>query len=201
MGPNQGAGVPAPVDSEGLQWNILPFNVSVSIGGFFNDIVPGWGSGSLVSASIGLVTASVNTSASEPSLPNDSTPTRIQTTLSNTSLLDVTDLLDNDGRLSLQFPSNVTGIEYILFTFYQAHTEYREQEAPGEVIPGVTQSPVTSYRENGSWVVDHFSAAGAQAVAGFWNQYLLDDSTRELLAQVGNYGWEVSLFPLEDLVV
>jgi len=49
LGPNQGAGVPAPLNSEGLLKEILVFNVTISTG-IFDGVVPGWGSGELVSA-------------------------------------------------------------------------------------------------------------------------------------------------------
>ena len=57
IGPNQGAGVPAEFDDEGLQWDLRPFNVTVPIGGRFDGILPGWETGPLVSASTGLVMA------------------------------------------------------------------------------------------------------------------------------------------------
>ena len=46
--------------------------------------------------------------------------------------------------------------------------------------------------ENGSWVVDHYSSTGAQLVIDFWEEYLLDNNTRSLIEEVGNYGWEDS---------
>lgn len=49
LGPNQGAGVPAHPDDEGVMWELWPFNVSVPIGGSFNTVLPGWGTGELVS--------------------------------------------------------------------------------------------------------------------------------------------------------
>lgn len=195
VGPNQGAGVPAPVDSEGLQWNLIMYNVSVPVGGNFTGMLPGFGTGGeLVAATTGLVLSSVYTDAPEPSLPNDGITNRTQVTLSFESLQDVTDQVSASGEISLSFPSNSTasGMEYLLFAFYQEHTEYREQEPPGQIIASVPQSPVTSYVQNGSWVVDHFSTAGAQAVIDFWNTFLLDSGTVALLAEVGQYGWEDS---------
>lgn len=192
IGPNQGAGVPAPVDSEGLQWNLILANKSVPIGGNFSGALPGWGTGELVAATTALVLSSVYTDATEPSLPNDGITNRTQVTLASDSLQDVTSQVSASGEISLSFPSNATGLEYMLFAFYQEHTEYREQEPPGQIISSVPQSPVTSYVQNGSWVVDHFSLAGAQAVIDFWNTYLLDSDTAALLTEVGNYGWEDS---------
>lgn len=42
MGPNQGQGVPAPEASEGLMYDLYPYNISVPIGGSWNGTVPGW---------------------------------------------------------------------------------------------------------------------------------------------------------------
>jgi hypothetical protein len=44
LGPNQGAGVPAPFDSDGLLWDLNFFDVSVPLGGSFNGVLPGWNS-------------------------------------------------------------------------------------------------------------------------------------------------------------
>ena len=183
LGPNNGAGVPAPFDADGLQWDLQPFNVSVPIGKAFGDIVPGWGTGKLVAATIGLV---VNT---------DNSTGGVTFTLAGNSLKDVTENVTADGHLDFASPSNATGEHYVVFAYYLIHTQYREQRSPLDVISGqgVHQSPVTSYVQNGSWVVDHFSARGAEQIQQFWNEYLLNGSdTAELLAEVGRYLWEDS---------
>ncbi|KKY23906.1 putative secreted protein [Phaeomoniella chlamydospora] len=51
---------------------------------------------------------------------------------------------------------------------------------------------VDSNGQNGSWVVDHFSAEGAQLIIDFWPESLLFDNTPDLIRQVGNYMWEDS---------
>ncbi|KAG2170683.1 hypothetical protein VTO58DRAFT_106896 [Aureobasidium pullulans] len=181
LGPNQGAGVPAPYNSDGIQWDLQPFNVTVPIGGKFNDLLPGWGTGPLVSASIGLLTKTTNET------------TAIYKTLSQQSMVDVTNKVNTAGRLIYQFPAGSAGESYVVFAYYLVHTGFMEQRSPLSVIPGVPQSPVTSYVQNGSWVVDHFSTKGAKLVTDFWEQHLLNDSdTSQLLTQVGNYVWEDS---------
>ncbi|KAI5261087.1 hypothetical protein E4T47_09525 [Aureobasidium subglaciale] len=181
MGPNQGAGVPAPYESDGLQWDLQPFNITVPIGGIFDGLLPGWGTGPLVSASSALLTKTTNTSSA------------IRKTLQHQSLTDVTTEVGSDGRLKIQFPSGTSGESYVLFAYYLVHTEFREQRSPGSVIPGVAQSPVTNYVQNGSWVVDHLSEKGAGLVVDFWQRYLLNGSdTIQLLQEVGNYVWEDS---------
>lgn len=182
LGPNQGAGVPAPVNADGLQWDLQPFNVTVPIGGKFDDILPGWGTGPLISASIGLVKSSANISSVETYI------------LAAGSLQDVTETIAADGRLNFNFPS-AKGERFVLFAYYLIHTQYREQQTPELVISGegVQQSPVTSFVQNGSWVVDHFSAKGAQEMETFWKTHLLNGgNTAQLARDVGNYIWEDS---------
>lgn len=116
-------------------------------------------------------------------------------TLAGNSLKDVTQDVTADGHLDFTPPSNVTGEYYVVFAYYLIHTQYREQRSPLDVISGqgIDQSPVTSYVQNGSWVVDHFSARGAEQIQQFWNEHLLNGSgTAELLAEVGRYLWEDS---------
>ncbi|RYP69486.1 hypothetical protein DL769_005264 [Monosporascus sp. CRB-8-3] len=47
--------------------------------------------------------------------------------------------------------------------------------------------------DNGSFVVDHFDAKGANVVAKFWEEHMLRDGIPDLLAKVGNYAWEDSV--------
>lgn len=192
LGPNQGSGVPARVDSEGLMMDLAPYNVSISIGRSFDDVLPGWGTGKLVSASTGLVVEkrAANLSAS----PGFIGPVYYNGTmqiLAADSLMEVTDRVGKDGHLKISLPANVTGVEYRLFAYYQVFSQYREQASPEQIVE-IPQSPVTNYTQNGSWVPDHFSAAGAQVMIDFWDQHLLDDDIRQLLHEVGNYAWEDS---------
>ena len=192
-GPNQGAGVPAKADDEGLMWNLIPFNVSVPVGGTFNGVLPGWGTGEFVSASTGLVTSSKNQTLE--ALPAWQGPYEYQgtrQTLAASSLEDVTNRVDVNGHLSMRFPSNSSGLHYEVFAYYQNHSTYMEQASPLFVNTTVQQSPVETFVQDGSRLVDHFSATGAQVIIDFWENYLLDDDTRALLQEVGNYGWEDS---------
>lgn len=197
LGPNQGAGVPAEPNDAGIMWDLWPFNVSVPLGSSFNDTVPGWGvvdGGEFVAASAGLVTH--REFANLSALPGWAGPVYYdgsELTLAASSLQDVTDQVDKTtGQLSLSFPSNASGIEYQVFAYYQNHSNYHEQAPPWHIIAGVPQSPIETFVENGSWVVDHFSRTGAQLVIDFWENYILDNDTRALIQEVGNYGWEDS---------
>jgi hypothetical protein len=176
LGPNQGAGVPAPSESDGLLWDLFSFEVSVPIGGTFDGVLPGWNSGALVAASTGLV---LNATAST-------------ITLSQTSLNDITKLVDGNGHVRINSLSNQTGIENRLFAYYLKHARYPEVQAQDSVMAAVPQSPIKIYEQNGSWVVDHFSALGALTLIDYWQNHLLDSSTINLIKKVGNYVWEDS---------
>lgn len=162
LGPNQGAGVPASVDTDGLQWDLAPFHVTVPLGGTYDAELPGWGSGKLVAAVTGLLTTSVNQTVLAEGFFGGTPYNQTLNTLSTDSLTDVTQQVGTNGHVSLQFPSNVEGLNFTLFAYYLIHTEHREQQTPSLIIPGVPQSPVTTFWQNGSWIVDHFSSSGAQ---------------------------------------
>lgn len=97
------------------------------------------------------------------------------------------------GRLQLSFPTAVEGTVYQIFAYYQTRSTYLEQASPIDVNTNVPQSPVTTYVQNGSRVVDHFSAKGAKLITNFWEQHLLDGDTRDLIREVGNSAWEDSM--------
>jgi hypothetical protein len=54
-------------------------------------------------------------------------------------------------------------------------------------VTDVPQSPIKTWEQNGSYVVDHFSALGAQTTISFWENNPLDAATINLIKQVGNY--------------
>ena len=177
-GPNQGAGVPAPYNDEGLLWDLAAYNTTFKNNEGFSGVLPGWGSGRLMAASTGTVKSSTSSEA----------------VLYQSSLRDVTTMVDKDGNLKIKSNSKSQGVESTIFAYYLIHSRYRE--APDPTAPStetaVPQSPVTNYKQNGSWVVDHFSPAGAQTVASFWNQSILNNELGGLLREVGNYLWEDS---------
>lgn len=190
MGPNQGQGVPAHEDDDGLMWDIRLFNQTVPIGGSFNGVLPGWGTGQLQAAITGLVTSSINTSSDGPGLPYEGTPAREQNTLSTASLQDVTSQVGSDGTLNVTFPSDSTGLQYTVFAVYLIQMHYRNEADPTTLVGPETEPQ--DFIHNGSWTVDHFSARGAKVTTDFWDKYLLVDGTREALMAVANYAWEDS---------
>lgn len=180
IGPNQGAGIPAPYNDDGLLWDLAGYNVTVAQGTTYSDTLPGWGEShnndTLVAATTGLVV--------------DQNATQI--TLSAGSLSDLTSYVDSSGKLIYNFSSTAEGSDYVLFAFYLIHPETREVNASTESIATVPQSPIENWTQNGSWVVDHFSTAGAQLIIDFWNQSLLGGNATEDIRQVGNFLWEDS---------
>lgn len=181
IGPNQGAGIPAEYGDDGLLWFLGAFNETVSKGTSSIASIPGWGGRYNEDSLIGAVTALV--------VAENGT----QKTLAASSLQDVTSLVNGaDGSLSLNFNATDEGTEYVLFAFYQEHADYRAVVAPDETEVAVPQSLVENYKQNGSWVVDHFSAAGAQVFIDFWNSSLLYGNSSDTLRNVGNFLWEDS---------
>lgn len=182
IGPNQGAGVPAELEynDDGLIWDLAGFNLTVPKGTTYQDTLPGWGAAynwdTFVAATTGLV---VNQNAA-------------QLTLSAASLLEVTSHVDANGVLDHTFNDTDEGSDYTLFAFYLKHTNKREVNASSDAPADVPQSPITTFNENGSWVVDHFSATGAQLIIDFWGDYLLFDNTTDAVREVGNFLWEDS---------
>jgi len=89
------------------------------------------------------------------------------------SLVDLSDKVRN-GKLTWRAPSDHD--EYVIFALYERFTNQRScVGVPTDVI------------SNGSWVTDHYSAAGAELVAQFWEKNLLDKEIKELLRLVGRH--------------
>ena len=181
MGPNQGAGVPAEFGSEGLAWDLQPFNITIPANQTYSGTLPGWSTGPLVSVSTGLVLASENTTSGTV------------ITLSEASISDVSAQVLADGTIRLDANTLRGGTSYVLFAYYLVHTDQPSVEGPEGVIRGAEQSPVEFFWQNGSWIVDHFSFRGAEAVMDIWQDYLLaGNDTLSLLSEVGNFMWEDS---------
>ena len=109
-------------DDDGVMWDLIPFNVSIPLGGSYDDLLPGWGTGELVSASTALILDStpVQLTAAPAFLGQNYSGTRY--TLDSSSLVEVTDQVSEDGRIKLDFPLIANGTEYQLFAYYQNHT-------------------------------------------------------------------------------
>ncbi|KAJ0416913.1 hypothetical protein BJY00DRAFT_325925 [Aspergillus carlsbadensis] len=195
IGASMGQGVPAEPENEGLAWDITSYNFTVPLGGSFNGKIPGWGpgpeprSGKLLAVITGVAVSAVKASGTEPTLPHGMPGERTQVTLAADSLVDITSNVTSEGHLSIRFPER-KGIENVVFVIYEHIFRHAVYQSP--LVLGGPQGEPTSFLNNGSWVVDHFSAKGARVTADFWEKYLLNNGTRELLAEVGNYAWEDS---------
>lgn len=64
--------------------------------------------------------------------------------------------------------------------WYERHTNQRSINAGDEPA---------SFLQNGSWIVDHFSAAGSQIMTDFFDSHVVPDpDDKALLSRVGKYG-------------
>ncbi|KAL6889939.1 hypothetical protein GGI43DRAFT_387721 [Trichoderma evansii] len=105
-----------------------------------------------------------------------------QSVLNETSLMDLSDQVKNGSINWTAPPGNCT---WILFAFYKRYTNERS------CIGGL--GPLTVIG-NGSWMVDHFSAEGAQRTTDFWDQNIFNDKlTKSAVERYGTYSWEDSM--------
>ncbi|VUC23925.1 unnamed protein product [Clonostachys rosea] len=174
MGPNQGQGVPAEYDDDGKAWDLSTSETRFSEGETnFDGILKGWGTGPLEAAVLA------------GSLKNGSTKI-----LAANTLEDVSDLVGEDGRLTIDLPET-DKYNYVLFGIYLVHSHFMNQDSP-LLMQGPQKLPQT-WVQNGSWAVDHYSAQGAKLAAKFWEEHVLRDGVLELVKEVGNYAWEDSV--------
>ena len=197
MGPATGDGVPAIQGQEGLAWDLSMNTATVDASHAFNGTLPGWGSGELQGVVTGVVVGTVNVSGSQPGLPNSNSAAHQQITLSASSLQDITSMVGSDGHLTISFSSDTSTSQRLIFAVYLYHTNGTVVASPSNLLG--PQTPPTNYVQNGSWIVDHFSAAGAKVVTDFWEQNLLTNGTKEALMHVGHVGWEDSVEILENI--
>ncbi|GKZ86189.1 hypothetical protein AnigIFM56816_001241 [Aspergillus niger] len=185
MGPNQGQGVPAAIDDPGLQWDLVPYSREVATNGTFHDKLPGWGVGELVAVVSARVISHTNVSLPEVDSPYlTAQSSYISLVLDHTTLSEITDQVSEEGQLSLSFPTGAD-CRYRIFAYYQRQPLNKNLR--------FTNNNMETIWDNGSYVVDHYSARGAQTVIQFWEKNILIDGIKELLMEVGNYGWEDSI--------
>lgn len=192
MGPNQGQGVPAHPDDDGLQWDLYAYNTTVPIGESYDGKLPGWGTtGKLQAVVTGLAVKSENLTITESQFGRSTQVNITQTTLATDSLQDVTKLAKSDGTIKLDFTGFKDGVFHQVFAFYLVRSLYRNEAYPPSLLG--PQTVPKDFVHNGSWTVDHFSSRGAKVMTDFWENYLVSGGEKELLGQVGNYAWEDSI--------
>ncbi|CAK7225680.1 hypothetical protein SCUCBS95973_005945 [Sporothrix curviconia] len=108
--------------------------------------------------------------------------------LNASSVVDLTDHVHAHNNTVSLTVDTANGNHWQLMAFYQRYTNERSC---------VSVANASSWIGNGSWMVDHFSAAGAQKMTSFWDTHLLQDTQdstiSSLLGQVGEYSWEDSM--------
>ncbi|KLU82943.1 hypothetical protein MAPG_02010 [Magnaporthiopsis poae ATCC 64411] len=121
----------------------------------------------------------VGVSAAAISSKNQSDDGDVHVALHPESLVDLSTNVTG-GKLTWLAPADHQ--EYVVFAIYERYTNQRSAVGiPSDVIA------------NGSWVTDHFSAAGAKLVSEFWEKNILKPEVRELLKLVGQHSWEDSM--------
>jgi hypothetical protein len=141
--------------------------------------VPGWGNGSLVAVISAEVISSkqmINTT-SKSGTPLESYS---QLTLKQSTLVEQTSVVSSSGHLCVTIHPNPNGSHYWLFAFYERLTHHKNLEFESDKFGTIFN--------NGSYQVDHFSAKGAEVVANFWEDHILNNDVENLLVEAGNYG-------------
>ncbi|KAJ5954301.1 hypothetical protein N7501_008580 [Penicillium viridicatum] len=183
LGPNQGQGVPASPDADGIQWDLVPFVQRLPVNQTSKRI-PGWGEGELVACVLASVDKKTNVSLNGSFFLGTPPQTSyFEFVLDETSLQDITHNVSSDGILAI--PSSRLSRDLYVFSFYQKRTLHKALE--------VESNRTDTILANGSFVVDHFSNEGARTVIDYWENHILTEDIRQLLWDVGNYGWEDSM--------
>ncbi|KAG9234769.1 secreted protein [Amylocarpus encephaloides] len=167
IGAQSGQGAPAELPNIGLTYSLESYQKVVQPGKSFLGPVPGYGAGILVS----VVTAKIT--HTQPGSPTTYT-------LSDGTLQEVTKFA-TQGQLNLTFPES--GSSYLLYASYYV------QPLKQSVIGGHDPQ---NFIQNGSFCVDHFSAAGAKVTTDFLAKYVFVDGAKELMKDIGQYIWEDS---------
>ncbi|KAL2846698.1 hypothetical protein BJY01DRAFT_263257 [Aspergillus pseudoustus] len=186
LGPNQGQGVPASPDNEGLEWELVPFSIEIPKTGQFEGVIPGWGTGDLVSLVIARVKSNRTFSYELPFYTGDPlTISYDEFELDHQSVIERTRQVGSSGHVRLSLPKASSGSHYRMFAFYERLAGYKNLRFPSNRDDTIF--------DNGSYAVDHFDAKGAQVISQFWSEYILTPELTQLLGQVGKYAWEDSL--------
>ncbi|KAM0549861.1 hypothetical protein ACHAPJ_009108 [Fusarium lateritium] len=185
LGPNQGQGVPAKPDDQGLQWDMVPFTEAMTGDGTFAGKIPGWGTGDLVSLVSALVESHRIVTFPATGAVGLQNVTYTEYRLNSETLTEQTKRVDQWGSITLTLPQAPKGSHHRLFAFYE--------RLAGHKNLAFKSSRHATIFDEGSYAVDHFSANGAAVISKFWKKYILSDEVLKLLSKVGNYAWEDSL--------
>ncbi|KAK7705854.1 hypothetical protein SLS64_007802 [Diaporthe eres] len=169
----------------------VPFTAAVPEGGSFAAIIPGWGTGELVSFVSALVNSNSTITYEAAGSVAVQNVTYDQYVLAPESLLDQTNHVSPNGTVRISFPQKEQGQHYRLFAFYQ--------KPSGNKNLHFTTPLNDSIFDAGSYVVDHFDKKGAETIIDFWEEHILVDGIREQVQRVGHYGWSYNYLASENL--
>lgn len=150
--------------------------------GVFEGVIPGWKHGQLVALTSALVRSEQNRSQTIAQYSGSKNLTWTELLLSHDSLEEHTSKVESStGHVKLTFPRAKEGEYYRVFAFYQRLSHHKNLNFE----PTAQNRSIFS---NGSFVVDHHSARGAQTIIKFWEDHFLTDEVLSLIRQAGNYG-------------
>ncbi|KAL1386723.1 hypothetical protein HDK64DRAFT_142888 [Phyllosticta capitalensis] len=194
QGANQGQGAPAVPASEGLAFELTYSNVTVEAGETFSGVLPlsrqpdnllgsfmhgleEFGDQTLLVAQAVRVAKASQVSAGGDEFAVTFPAQEIA------EIIDVTSSVGADRSLDWTAPAGNS--TWRIFAWYERYANQRS------CSPGLN---ATDYVGNGSWTVDHFSAAGSKKLTDFLDEHMFyDDESKELLAAVAKYAWEDSM--------
>ncbi|KAJ7109067.1 hypothetical protein C8R43DRAFT_962640 [Mycena crocata] len=194
MGPDQGAGVPVfpdDVDMEGMNTELVFGSHFLTPGEPFSGALPSPTVFPMVSA-LDNQTDSANietmrlVSAVVAELVLGTNTSSAQVSLDWNTVQDLTSQVDNSSSISFTAPNSTS----VLLAYYSRRNGFPEARR------GFNGSSLDEPGSWGSWVVDHFSAKGANVSIAFIEQNLLArNNIAEMAAQpgVGAYMWEDSM--------
>ncbi|KAJ7702445.1 hypothetical protein B0H17DRAFT_1044362 [Mycena rosella] len=194
LGPDQGAGVPVfptDVDMDGMNTELVFGSIFLSPGETFNGLLPSPTIFPMVSALDNQIdSANISTmrlvSAVVAELIPGANSSASRVSLDWNTVQDMTTQVDNSSSISFTAPNSSS----VLLAYYSRRNGFPEARR------GFNGSFPASPGSWGSWVVDHFSPAGADISISFVEQNILArDNIGAMAAQpgVGSYMWEDSM--------
>jgi hypothetical protein len=148
--------------------------------GVYRGIIPGWGTGDLISLVAALVLTNETITFEDQTLAGTVNVSYEQFNITIVSLQEHTSQVSATGLIHLSLPPIVNGSHYRVFSFYQKQTDNRNLV--------FNSSRHENIFDDGSYVVDHFDAKGADTVANFWQEHILKDGVLELVKSAGHFG-------------
>ncbi|KAH0429215.1 hypothetical protein CcaCcLH18_08567 [Colletotrichum camelliae] len=183
-----GQGVPSEPESVGLALELAYVNVTVTPGHAFNGTLPLSTQPASPSLHLfmhpcedfGQQNLSFVLAVEETTALNASTPA-----VNLGRVIDITSSASRSTRSISWTPPKDSQNTWRIVAWYTRYTNQRSIDAAPDAV---------SWLQNWSWITDHFSAAGAKKLTGFFDEYIIpEEEDRKLLARVGRYAWEDSM--------